>query len=94
MTIRKPEYYHYILNGFNRIDKHTHHFCLTASKETIYERLRERGEEEGNWCFQQTDMCLKAYNEYDFGEYVDTENVSIQAVVDHISTKINRLDVT
>jgi broad-specificity NMP kinase len=94
MTIRKPEYYHYIFNGFNRIDKHTHHFCLTASKETIYERLRERGEEEGNWCFQQTDMCLKAYNEYDFGEYVDTENVSIQAVVDHISKRSNRPDVT
>ncbi|MEW9053033.1 MAG: AAA family ATPase [Neobacillus sp.] len=94
MTIRKTEYYHYIFNEFNRIDQHTHHFCLTASKETIYERLRERGEEEGNWCFQQTDKCLKAYNDYHFGEYVDTENVSIQAVVDHISTKINRLDVT
>jgi hypothetical protein len=42
MTIRKPEYFNYIYNGFNRIDKHTYHFCLTASKETIYERLREK----------------------------------------------------
>ncbi|SDK03638.1 AAA family ATPase [Sediminibacillus albus] len=89
MTIRKPEYFNYIFNGFNSTDEHTYHFCLAASKDTIYERLRERGEEEGNWCFQQTDKCLKAYNEYNFGEYIDTENVSINTVVDNIGEKLN-----
>lgn len=89
MTIRNPEYFNYIFNGFSSIEKHTYHFCLTANKETIYERLRERGEEEGNWCFQQTDKCLKAYNEYNFREYIDTENVSINTIVDNISKKLN-----
>ncbi|GAA0488505.1 tunicamycin resistance ATP-binding TmrB [Salinibacillus aidingensis] len=91
MTIRKPEYFNYIFNGFNSIDSNTYHFCLTASKETIYDRLRGRGEEEGNWCFKQTDKCLKAYNDYNFGEYIETENVSVNAIVDTVRKKLNFL---
>ncbi len=89
MTIRKPEYFHYIYNGFKCIDEQTYHFCLAASKETIYERLRQRGEEEGNWCFQQTEKCLKAYKEHNFGEYIDTEKVSIKVVINNIKEKLN-----
>ncbi|UAL53104.1 MULTISPECIES: AAA family ATPase [Metabacillus] len=89
MTIRKPEYFNYILTGFKSVDKQTYHFCLTASKETIYKRLRKRGEEEGNWCFQQTEKCIEAYKEYNFGEYIDTENVSITAIIENIKDKLN-----
>ena len=91
MTIREIEYFHYIYKGFKSIDEQTYHFCLNASKETIYERLRERGEEEGNWCFQQTDKCLTAYNQYDFGEYIDTEKNSIDDIIQHIKGKLNLL---
>ncbi|WP_077619821.1 AAA family ATPase [Bacillus sinesaloumensis] len=91
MTIRNLEYFQTIYNGFKNIDKRTYHFCLTASKDTIYKRLLERGEEEGNWCFQQTDKCLKAYNEHNFGEYIDTENVPVGVVVDRILNKVNLL---
>lgn len=66
MTIRNPEYFQYIRNGLRSIDNQTYHFCLTASSDTIYERLRKRGEEEGNWCFQQTEKCLKAFKEHNF----------------------------
>ncbi|WP_223556749.1 AAA family ATPase [Lysinibacillus sphaericus] len=89
MTIRKIEYFHFIHNGFKSIDEQTYHFCLSASKETIYERLRLRGEEEGNWCFQQTDKCLEAYNKYDFREYIDTEKVDINVIVHKIKEKLN-----
>lgn len=91
MTIRKIEYFHFIYNGFKGIDEQTYHFCLNASKETIYERLRLRGEEEGNWCFQQTDKCLEAYNTYDFGEYIDTEKLSINDIIQELKEKINLL---
>lgn len=91
MTIRKIEYLHFIYNGFKSVDEQTHHFCLNASKETIYERLRLRGEEEGNWCFQQTDKCLEAYSQYDFGEYIDTEKVSINDIIQDIKEKVNLL---
>lgn len=89
MTIRKPEYLGYILQGFKETDEQTYHFCLTATKETIFARLRERGEEEGDWSFQQTEKCLKAYEEYDFGEYIDTENRSIEESMEVLKTKIN-----
>ncbi len=89
MTIRNLDYFHYIYRGFKSIDEHTFHFCLTASKATIYERLRERGEEEGNWCFQQTDLCLKAYNGGKFGEYIENENVSIEEIVNTIKKKLS-----
>lgn len=89
MTIRKIEYFHSIYSGFKSIDEQTYHFCLNASKETIYERLRLRGEEEGNWCFQQTEKCLEAYNQYDFGEYIDTEKVSINEITQCIKEKLN-----
>ncbi|WP_175989272.1 AAA family ATPase [Bacillus sp. Marseille-Q1617] len=88
MTLRVPEYFTYILNGFKEIDEDTHHFCLQASRETIFDRLLNRGEEEGNWCFQQTDKCLYAFEKYDFGEYIDTENVDVHAVVTAIMNKL------
>ncbi|MFJ7730814.1 tunicamycin resistance protein [Lysinibacillus sp. NPDC097231] len=91
MTIRNPKYFNYIFNGFNSIDGNTYHFCLTASRETIYDRLRERGEDEGNWCFKQTDKCLKAYNDYNFGEYIETENISVNAIVNTVREKLNIL---
>ncbi|WP_107841613.1 AAA family ATPase [Metasolibacillus meyeri] len=89
MTIRKFEYFQFIHDGFKSMDEQTYHFCLTASKETIYERLRLRGEEEGNWCFQQTDNCLEAYNRDDFGAYIDTEKLDPEVIVHRIKEKLN-----
>ncbi|MGY0694549.1 AAA family ATPase [Virgibacillus sp. FSP13] len=89
MTIRNSDYLHYIRKGFKRIDKQTYHFCLTASRDTIYERLRKRGEDEGNWCFQQTDKCLNAFQDNSFEEYIDTENVSIITVIDRIKQTVD-----
>jgi AAA domain len=89
MTLRIPEYFTYIFNGFKEIDDETYHFCLQASRGTVFKRLRDRGEEEGNWCFQQTEKCLLAYEEYDFGEYIDTNDVDINNVVGKIMEKLN-----
>ena len=89
MTIREPAYFEYIYNGFKEISD-THHFCLTASKETIHQRLKERGEE-GNWPFQQTDKCLAAFERYNFGEVIDTENKSVEAIVDYILNTTQQL---
>lgn len=90
MTIRKPEYFEYIYNGFKNIDAHTYHFCLTASKKTIHERLKERGEPAGAWCFEQTDTCLVAYEKYNFGSNIDAENKSVEAIVDFIMNEIQQ----
>ncbi|TDL32707.1 tunicamycin resistance protein [Jeotgalibacillus sp. S-D1] len=91
MMLRKQEYYTYLFNGFKEIDDQTFHFCLTAKQETIFQRLQKRGEEEGDWCFQQTAKCLQAYDEFDFSEYIDTDDRSIDFIVDTIMGRIQRL---
>lgn len=91
MTIRNPEYYNFIINGFREIDDQTFHFCLTASENTIFSRLRKRGEEEGNWCYRQTKLCLKAFNEYNFEKYINTESKTVGEVVEEIQEYIKNI---
>ncbi|PJK16125.1 tunicamycin resistance protein [Chryseomicrobium excrementi] len=88
MTIRNHSYFTYITQGFQALDAATYSFCLTASKETIHNRLLGRGEEPGNWCFQQTDGCLEAYEKDYFGEKIVTENKSIDDVIEIILSRI------
>ncbi|MBK3494694.1 AAA family ATPase [Viridibacillus sp. YIM B01967] len=88
MTIRNFEYFREITEGLNKIDKEVYHFCLTASKDTIHKRLVERGEVEGNWCFQQTDQCLAAYENNDFSYYINTEDKNLTEITEEIVEKI------
>ncbi|WP_442598046.1 AAA family ATPase [Neobacillus sp. D3-1R] len=81
MTIYKKENFEYILEGFKQIDPQTYHFCLLGHEETIYERLRKRGEEEGNWCFQQTQKCVTAFKDPGFGEFIHTDEMNVEEIV-------------
>lgn len=90
MTIRNHTYYTHITKGFKTIDSDTISFCLTASKETIHQRLLNRGETEGDWCFQQTDGCLEAYAANEFGVELDTEHQSVIEIMEHILSQTKR----
>ena len=89
MTLRKPDYFQYIFNGLKKWDENIHAFCLTASKDTIHQRLLNRGEQEGAWCFHQTDACLEAFDRYDLGTSLSTENVSVSDIVETITNHVN-----
>lgn len=89
MTIFNEEYLHYIQKGFREIDRHTYHFCLIASESTIHERLRGRGEEEGNWCFQQTRKCVEAFKNGSFGKYIHTEDVNVHSIAEMIIEEVS-----
>lgn len=89
MTIRKIEYFKYIFNGMEKLDDDIYHFCLTAPLEKIHSRLKQRGEIPNSWAFLQTEKCLKAYENYDFSEYIDTQNMSIEEVTKIIIDKIS-----
>lgn len=84
MTIRNKEYFKIIRDGFRSIDPNTFHFCLMATKETIHDRLRKRGEEEGNWCFHQTDRCLAAFEDPIFEQKIWTEDRAVEEIVKEI----------
>lgn len=89
MTIRNYDYYEFISNGLREIDEKFFHFCLTARKDTIYKRLLERGEREGNWAFKQTDECIENHSKYDFSDYIDTEEINEAEVVNRILEIVN-----
>lgn len=87
MTIRKIEYFKYIFNGMEKLDNHIYHFCLTAPLDNIHSRLKQRGEIPNSWAFLQTEKCLEAYKNYDFSEYIDTQNISIEEITQIIIDK-------
>ncbi|WP_339253261.1 AAA family ATPase [Sporosarcina sp. FSL W8-0480] len=84
MTIYNKDYFNTIHGGFRRIDPETYHFCLVAKKETIHQRLIERGEEEGNWCFQQTDKCLSGFEDFRFEQFIQTDDTGIEEIANFI----------
>lgn len=88
MTLRKKQYFDYIYNGFKGVDKNTFCFCLTASKECIHRRLKQRGDDAGAWSYNQTEDCLNAFSSEYFGEPVDAENMSILSIVEYIMKKL------
>ncbi|QHW33784.1 tunicamycin resistance protein [Paenibacillus rhizovicinus] len=90
MTIYNKDYFRYIYEGFKQIDPHTYHFCLIGSEETIGERLRNRGESEGNWCFQQIGKCLEAYQDPCFEDFIRTDDVSVDDIVQTIETRLTK----
>lgn len=59
------------------------------NEDTIYARLRNRGEIEGNWCFQQTQTCLKAFRDPCFEEQIDTDQLRIDEIVTYITSRLN-----
>ena len=89
MTIRKIEYFKYIFEGMKKLDDDIYHFCLMAQLDTIHLRLKQRGEIPNSWAFLQTEKCVKAYENYDFSEYIDTQNIGIDKVAQIIIDKIS-----
>lgn len=89
MTIYKTVNFTYILDGMRALDEQTHHFCLVASKETIHQRLVERGDTIGGWTFQQTEGCVEAFKRAEFAEQIDTEKKSVNEVVEYILSKVS-----
>ncbi|WP_410511515.1 AAA family ATPase [Paenibacillus sp. BR2-3] len=88
MTIYKPGNFDYILKGFQSIDNEVYHFCLMASKETIYQRLASRGDHEGGWTYQQTIKCLATLRNELFKEHINTDQLSTNEIIDSIMLRI------
>lgn len=88
MTIINQDYFRYIRQGFESIDTDTYHFCLSADENILYDRLRKRGEEDGNWCVQQVEKCVATLRDSIFREHIDTNTLPIDAVAERILTRV------
>ena len=63
-------------------------FILNADKENIKHRLISRGECENSWAEQQIDRCLEAFKSNINGKKINTNNLSVEQVVNIIIKKI------
>lgn len=61
MTIYTKQYYDEIVGNLIKDGIAVKHIILSASKQTIIDRLINRGEEENSWAEQHIDKCLSAF---------------------------------
>ena len=80
MTLVVPEYFEEIVGGLRRSGIDVRHFTLRATRDTVYQRLRDRPETT-DWTWAQVDRCLTALEDPRFGEFVDTDRRSVSEVV-------------
>lgn len=70
----------------------TRHFCLTASEQTLRDRLARRGldfnSREGQWILPRISVCCEAHRSPDFDERVSTENRSPEGIADDIAARL------
>jgi len=84
MTIYIKQYYNEIVESLINGGVIVNHFILSASKQTIINRLVQRGDAADGWQAQHIDTCLKAFETDIIGEIIDTENKSIDEITSNI----------
>lgn len=85
MTICNEEYFNEIVVKLRNNGVVVKHFVLSASKETILRRLKSRGEGKNSWAAQQAERCIEGFNNSIFQEHIDTNNLSVDDVVNKIA---------
>src|SRR5206468_578597 len=67
MTFSNLEYLSYVLSGIRSFEPNVRLFCLTASLESIRNRIRDRGtaidESETSWIMRHTKECVRAHED-------------------------------
>lgn len=73
MTLINEVYYNEIIGMLLRDGISVRHFILSASKETILYRLKQRGEDDDCWGAVHAERCIEALGHSIKGELIDTE---------------------
>jgi|APSaa5957512622_1039677.scaffolds.fasta_scaffold15822_4 hypothetical protein len=88
MTLANEDYFLHIKNGLYNVASSLHHFCLTASVETIHQRLAQRGDVPGSWPFQQTIRCTEEHRKPIYAEKINSEDLSAAQIQDYILDRV------
>ncbi len=67
-----------------------HFILLTASRQTIHDRILARGEDESCWCMDNLDMAMAESARIPGSIPVDTEGISAEAVAEYILHSIEQ----
>ncbi|WP_327204724.1 AAA family ATPase [Paenibacillus sp. DMB20] len=85
MTITNPAYFDEIIGRLRKDGVDVRHFTLFASREVLLKRLKSRGDGEKSWPAQQIDRCVKELSQDVFKHRIDTDQMSIDEVVEKIA---------
>ena len=90
MTIWRAAYFEEVTGGLRAFEPAFHHFCLTASEQTLIERLRGRGDrpEVLAWCLEQARHCLAAFPSPAFAQHIATDGQTPDALVEEILARL------
>ena len=85
MTIVNPKYFNEIVSSLRNQGVIVKHYALMASKTTLLKRLKGRGDGANSWPAQQIDRCLEGLSSDVFQSHINTENMSIDDVVEKVA---------
>ncbi|MGQ4400823.1 AAA family ATPase [Streptomyces hayashii] len=99
MTVTDPRYFDETVGRLRELGHDVRHFTLLAERETVLERLRERGlghlprivsgKNAGlrreSWAVQQLDHCLERLQEPEFAEHLWTDHTTVPRTADRIA---------
>jgi len=84
MTIYIKQYYDEIVGKLTNDGVIIKHYILAASKQTIIDRLTQRGLAADNWAVQHIDVCLTAFETDISKEKIFTDGKSIDEIASEI----------
>lgn len=85
MTIANEYYFNEIVERLRFENININHFTLMATKDTLIQRLRGRGDGENSWAEQQIDRCLEGLRSKTFEEHIYTDGLTTRQIVEYIA---------
>jgi AAA domain len=91
MTIWHLPYFKEVLAGLRQFEPDLYHFCLTASVETIHNRLKMRpnSSQAYAWCNERIERCVEAFKLPEFAVQIATDGREIEEIVDKLTSIFN-----
>ncbi len=85
MTLVNPEYFDELVGQLRAQGIEIRHFTLMAERETLLQRLSNRGDAADSWPAQQIDRCLTSLSAERFEQHIDTNQLSLEQVIERIA---------
>ena len=91
MTIWHLPYFEEVVAGLRQFEPGLYHFCLTASADTIRERLKMRpsSPQAYTWCIERVERCSAAFKWPEFAVQIATDGRTIKEIIEEILAIIN-----
>ncbi len=90
MTIWRRDYFNEVMTGLRQFEPELFHFCLTATEETVRQRLhqRESSPQAFVWTLQRVERCVTAFASPVFAIHLATDNQTPEEIATAILTRI------